>query len=201
MPQHTTTLESPWKRIKLVPPSPSDDEAVAYCRTHPITRRFLRFLPEQMTVEEVRARRETRAEDKRMLDLHIHLCSEDGTTRFAGMSGYFNIDEFHSSCEAGIIISPDLQGINLATEVFYVLLRYIFEEKKFHRVVFETSADNTGMQGWLEKVACARLEAQRKECWKLLDGTFADVKGYAILDREWKDNIKMRLEVRMKGIV
>jgi hypothetical protein len=56
------------------------------------------------------------------------------------------------------------------------------------------------MQSWLENVAGIRLEAKREECWQQLDGTFTDVKGYAILDWEWKDNVKSRLERRLKYV-
>ncbi|KAF8897053.1 acyl-CoA N-acyltransferase [Gymnopilus junonius] len=199
MPQHEIVLESPWKRIRLVSPLPSDDEAVALCRTHPVTRRFLRFLPEHMTADEVRIRREARAKNERIIDLYIHYVEKEGTKRFAGMSGYFNIDDDHASCEAGIIVMPDFHGQQFATEVLHVLLQYAFEEKKFHRVTFETGANNEGMRGWLEKVAGARLEADRKEAWKLPDGTFADVKGYAILDWEWRDHVKGRLESRLNS--
>ncbi|KAJ3514332.1 hypothetical protein NLJ89_g2438 [Agrocybe chaxingu] len=197
MPQHSVTLESPWKRIKLVPPSSLDDQEAASCRTHPTTRRYLRFLPEHMTEDEARVRRETRAEDPRVFDLIIYLNQENGMTRFAGFTGYFNLDENHSSCEVGIIVSPDLHGKNIATETLYLMLRYIFEEKGLHRATLRTGSDNIGMQGWLKKTAGARLESEEKECWKQPDGTFQDVRGYAILDWEWRDNVKARLEGRM----
>jgi len=200
MPQHDITLESPWRKVKLVPPSAIDDEAVAACRTHPVTRRFLRFLPTHMTVDEVKVRRESRAEDSKILDFHIHRLQEDGTGRFTGLTGYFNLDTANGSCEAGIIVTPDLHGKNLATEVFYVLLQYIFEAQRLHRVTFETSSNNIPMQSWLGDVAGIRLEAERKECWKQDDGTFADVKGYAILDWEWRDTVKSRLARRLNGI-
>ncbi|KAF4621318.1 hypothetical protein D9613_000779 [Agrocybe pediades] len=201
MPHHSIVLESPWRRIKLVPPTPDDDEAVVVCRTHPSTRQHLRFLPEHLTVEDIRIRRESRGEDKRVLDFHVHLIKEDGSAQFAGMTGYFNIDESHSSCEAGIVVAPEFYGKNLATEIFYVLLEFIFEDKKFHRVTFETGADNLGMQAWLERVAGARLEAQRKEVWKALDGTFSDVRGYAILEDEWRDHVRAKLAKRMERVV
>ena len=118
MPQHQITLESPWKRIHLVPPSARDDEAYAACRTHPITRRYLAFLPKSMTVEEVRIRRETRAGYSRLKDFVIYYLGDDGSTQFAGYSGYFNINESMQSCEGGIIVAPDLHGKNIATETF-----------------------------------------------------------------------------------
>ncbi|KAF8200952.1 acyl-CoA N-acyltransferase [Pholiota molesta] len=197
MPQHSTMLESPSHRIKLVPPSANDDEAAASCRTHPITRRFLRFLPDHMSLEDARIRRETRAEDKRIVDFNIHYLQDNGSVQFGGFCGYFNIDEQNNSCEAGIIVSPDLHGTGVATEAFYILLRHIFDDRKFHRTTFETGADNIPMQRWLEKVACARLEANRKQAWNNLDGSFVDVKGYAILETEWRDHVKAQLESRM----
>lgn len=200
MPQHDITLDSPWKKIRLVPPSAIDDEAVVACRTHPVTRRFLGFLPTHMTVDEVQVRREFRAEDSKIFDFYVHRLQENGTGRFAGLTGYFNLDTANGSCEAGIIVTPDLHGKNLATEVFYVLLQYIFEAQKLHRVTFETSSNNIPMQNWLEDVAGIRLEAERKECWKQVDGTFADVKGYAILDWEWRDTVRSRLARRLNGI-
>ncbi|KAF8161206.1 acyl-CoA N-acyltransferase [Crassisporium funariophilum] len=201
MPQHSVTLESPFGRIKLIPPVPSDDEAAAICRTHPTTRRYLSFLPENATAENMRVRRESRAEDPHLIDFHIHFVQNDGATCFAGHTGFFNLDEQHSTCEAGIIVSPKMHGKHLATETLYVLLQYIFEERNIHRTTFETSSDNVGMQSWLENVAGARLEAQRKETWKLGDGTFGDVKGYAILDWEWKERVKKQLEARLRGRV
>ncbi|KAF9481508.1 acyl-CoA N-acyltransferase [Pholiota conissans] len=197
MPQHSTVLQSPNKRVRLVPPSADDDEAAASCRTHPITRRFLRFLPVHMSIEEARTRRETRAEDERIVDFNIHYVHDDGTVQFGGFSGCFNIDEQNNSCESGIIVSPDLHGKSVATEAFYILLRHIFEERKIHRTTFETGADNVPMQRWLENVAGARLESDRKEAWRNLDGSYADVKGYAIVESEWRDHVKTRLEIRL----
>jgi len=200
MPQHNISLESPWSRIKLVPPAVTDDEACAVCRTHPITRRYLQFLPEHMTAEEAGIRRATRAEDSHILDFNIHYLKHDETTQFAGVTGFFNLDEGNLSCEVGLLVAPDLHGKGLATEALYLVLQYIFEERKLHRATFETGADNVGMRGWLEKVAGARLESDRKECWKKPDGTFTDVKGYAILESEWKGRVKNRLINRMGGL-
>jgi len=200
MPQHNISLESPWSRIKLVPPAVTDDEACAVCRTHPITRRYLQFLPEHMTTEEAGIRRATRAEDSRIIDFNIHYLKHDETTQFAGVTSFFNLDERNLSCEVGLLVAPDLHGKGLATEALYLLLQYIFEERKLHRATFETGADNVGMRGWLEKVAGARLESDRKECWKQPDGSFNDVKGYAILESEWKGRVKNRLINRMGGL-
>ncbi|PFH50908.1 hypothetical protein AMATHDRAFT_143841 [Amanita thiersii Skay4041] len=191
-------LISPTGRIKLVPPTADDDEAVIKCRTHPISRQNLRFLPEQMSMNEVRTRRDARSNNPCVADFHIHLMSDDGSSIFCGMTGYFNLDMMHSSCEVGILIPPDAYRKKIGTEALYTVLKWIFEEKKVHRVTFETGQDNTPMRTWLEEVAGARLEAQRKECWRNVDGSYSDVAGYSILDWEWLDSVKVRLEARLK---
>jgi RimJ/RimL family protein N-acetyltransferase len=111
----------------------------------------------------------------------------------------FNIDEVNRSCEAGILVSPELHGKGTATEILYTLLKYVFEERKFHRTTFETGVDNVNMAGWLQNVVGARLEAERKECWKEEGGKYTDVHSYAILEWEWADRIKGRLEGRIKA--
>jgi len=62
---HTTALISPTKRVKLVPPKgtmmSSIDSAL-----HPLTRRYLRFLPTYYTIEDARIRRQSRAEDHQL---------------------------------------------------------------------------------------------------------------------------------------
>jgi len=92
-----------------------------------------------------------------------------------------------------------LNYMGSATEILYTLLKYVFEERKFHRTTFETGVDNVNMGRWLQNVAGARLEAERKECWKEGDGKYTDVHSYAILEWEWADKIKARLEERIRA--
>lgn len=195
MVHHTMTLESPWKRIRLSPPSSEINDEVAKCRAHPRTREFLPYLPEIVTAADIQQRIETRAQDPKVMDFYIFLI-EDGQPKFAGTTGYFNINHVHSSCEVGIIVSQEVHGKSIATEVLYVVLQYIFEEQGFHRATFETGADNIPMKRWFERVAGIRLEGERKECWKA-NGEYLDVRSYAVLDWEWKNNVKGALETRL----
>ena len=72
------------------------------------------------------------------------------------------------------------------------MLRYA-PERKFHRVTFETGADNLPMRGWLEKVAGARKESTKVGAWKdpSENGGYSDVTGYAILEDEWREGVEM----------
>lgn len=184
-------------RLKLKPPSPADDAAVVRVRTHPTTRKYLQFLPEHLTIDAVRQRREARVHDATIIDFHIYLVTEGETENFAGTTGCFLLNEEFRSCEAGILIVPELFGKAIATEALHTLLKWLFEEKKFNRVTFETASDNYPMCRWLEVTAGARLEAQRRECWRNVDGSYSDVRGYSILEREWSQCVKIALEDKL----
>ncbi|RDB24805.1 hypothetical protein Hypma_007790 [Hypsizygus marmoreus] len=194
MSQHTTTLISPTGRLQLVPPTPNDDQAVSILRSHPTTLRHLRFLPKNVPIQNVSVRREARAKDPHIVDFHIHVMNADGSYFLGGMTGIFNVDEMHTSCEVGILISPDLHRGGFGTESLYMVLRYAFDDRKMHRATFETGEDNTPMRSWLENVLEATLEGKRRDCWKEGDGKYTNVTSYSILEGEWTGHIKEKLE-------
>jgi len=185
--------------VKLVPPIASNDEPVSELRSHVEIRRYLRFFPEHMSVEDARSRRGSRANNASLVDFHVHLVKDDGSTEFVGTTGIFNIHAEFNSCEAGILVSPNLHRSGITTEVFYLLLRYTFEDRNIHRVAFQTGTDNVGMRGWLERVAGARLEGIQRECWKD-DENYCDVAMYSILAGEWQGEVKEKLETRLKAV-
>ena len=201
MPQHTTNLVSPTRRVKLIPPNPADDEAVSILRSHPITRRYLPFLPPDLSIESIRLRREERAEDPDLVDFYIYTLTEDApeSYAFAGIAGIFKIEAEHASCETGIILSPELHRAGYATEAMYLVLEYAFGEWGMHRMTFETAEANEAMRGWLERVLGATLEARKRECWRGLDGTYLDVFSYSILEWEWRGGVREKLERLISG--
>jgi RimJ/RimL family protein N-acetyltransferase len=191
-------LFSPDKRIRLASPTSAEDAQVAALRSDPNTRRYLRFWPESISVQEVAERRETRLKDPKILDFNVFDDSSDGGGKFIGISLAFNIDEMHRSCEAGIAIVSDATGKGLSTIIFYTLLKHMFEERGMHLVTFHTAEDNAPMRGWLENVAEARLEATNVDWWAdRRGGGWTTVKGYAILDHEWRSKVKGNLERRL----
>ncbi|KZP25238.1 acyl-CoA N-acyltransferase [Athelia psychrophila] len=193
MPQHEITLRSPQGRLILIPPNAADDELHAKLRSHPITHKAMPYGPR--TIEEARRIREKRAAQG-VLSFFVHKLNPDGSSAFVGACGLHSIDEEHASAHVGIAISPDHHRGGIATEALYMLLRFGFEDRKFHRIAFETAADNDRMKGWLEKVVGAEQESKMRECWKTSEG-YVDVVGYALLDWEWSGRIKAQLESRL----
>ncbi|KAH6913926.1 acyl-CoA N-acyltransferase [Coprinopsis sp. MPI-PUGE-AT-0042] len=187
-------LYSPDKRYRFATPTSAEDDQVSILRSDPRTLRYLRFMPQTISIPEVAARRESRLADPKIIDFNVF---DEANGKLVGMTGVFDFDEFMSRCEAGIVISPEATGKGLASVMLYTVLKYAFEERGIHRVTFETGEDNAPMRGWLEKVAEARVEATRLSCWRDGQGGWTDVKGYAIVDFEWRDRVKPNLEKRL----
>ncbi|KAL1743496.1 acyl-CoA N-acyltransferase [Schizophyllum fasciatum] len=199
MVRHEVTLTTPSGKLLLTCPSAEDDnEAVARLRTHPETLRYLSFLPRTLTVEEVAARRESRLDDPHTMDFNVDAIDESGKRTLVAMSTIFAIEEEHGSCEAGIIVSPDAHRGGLGTDVLYTVLKHAFETMKMHRVQFQTSADNVGMRGWLDRVAGAFYEGPRRDGWRGVDGAYGDIAVYSILEDEWREKTKPALMRRLK---
>ncbi|KAH6910371.1 acyl-CoA N-acyltransferase [Coprinopsis sp. MPI-PUGE-AT-0042] len=196
----SVVLYSPDKRIRLARPTSAEDEQVAALRSDPRTLRFLPFAPKSASVQEVAELREKRSKNPARIDFNAFDDSPEGGAKFVGGTGAFDIDDLHHSCEVGIAVTPEATGKGVCTSILYTLLKYMFEEKGIHRVSFETAVDNAPMRGWLEKVAEARLEATRADCWTDCEGGWTTAIGYAILDHEWRDRIKGSLEKRL-GVV
>uniref|UniRef100_A0A0W0G2X5 N-acetyltransferase domain-containing protein n=1 Tax=Moniliophthora roreri TaxID=221103 RepID=A0A0W0G2X5_MONRR len=116
MAPHDAALTSHTGRIRLVPASEANDEAVAKLRMHPETRRYLRSFPEHVSTEDARKLRESRLADPTVLPFHVYVNEE-----FAGTTTIFHINEQHHSCEVGIILSPDVHGGGVATDGAYDL--------------------------------------------------------------------------------
>ncbi|KAJ7725600.1 acyl-CoA N-acyltransferase [Mycena olivaceomarginata] len=177
-------------RTVLVRPREEDDSAVAALRSNIETRRYLPFLPEHVSVEDARAQRLARAADATRIPFNIHLSNSDlDSTTFVGT---------FKSCEIGILIRPECVRGGLATDALHTVLAYAFEkrEEKFHRVAFVTAVDNVGMRGWLDK-AGATLEGIQRESRSDGMGGYMSMCVYSILEDEWENTVKPRLEERI----
>ncbi|TRM69319.1 acyl-CoA N-acyltransferase [Schizophyllum amplum] len=198
MVRHNLVLTSPTGKLVLVAPTAQDDDdAIAKMRTHPETLRYLSFLPRSLTLDEVAARREARLDDPKTYDFNVYPAGEKGGKPLA-VTGIMDIEEEHDACEAGIIVDPGAHRTGLGTEVLYTVLKFAFEKKKLHRVQFQTSANNDGMRGWLDRVAGACYEGTRRDGWKGLDGLYTGIAMYSILEDEWREKTKPALLMRMR---
>ncbi|KAF9051238.1 acyl-CoA N-acyltransferase [Hymenopellis radicata] len=191
-------LHSPINRLQFDIADGSEDHLIASLRTHPDVRRHLPMFPLTMTVEEAASLRRYRAANPTYCDYHLHIV-EEGIRKFVGMIGFRNLDEDNGSVEMGILLFPDFHGKGFGTETLYVLLCYLFEERRMHRVSFQTSVDNAQMRGWFDDVAGVTLEGISRELWRSVEdrNSYVDVAIYCILEQEWRDAVKKRLNQRL----
>ncbi|KAK7441838.1 hypothetical protein VKT23_016499 [Stygiomarasmius scandens] len=207
------SLKSHTNRIILIPPSSSNDEAFRQLRMHPTTRKYLRYMPSELSMEELKKFREDneRGREKGVefnFDIHL-LDDKEEIGTYVGNTGFFRIDRTHRSCGMGAVLSPEVHRKGICTDVLYTLLVYVFEHgigsdqdepdarMKMHRVSFTTASDNVSMRGWLENVAGARHEGTIKDFWRDQDGGWSDVVMYGFLEDEWRDEVKERLKKKL----
>ncbi|KAF4598506.1 hypothetical protein EYR38_006910 [Pleurotus pulmonarius] len=190
-------LVSPTGRLVLAAPQVEDDPAVSVLRSDPAVLRYLTgVIPDVCTIEDARQLRETRSQDTQTCDFYIHLI-ENESPKFVGMTGIFKISDAHRSCEVGILVSPQVHGQGIATEALYMVLNFAFAERGMHRVTAQTSAANQPMRKWFEEVAGATVDGHMRDAWSTAPGKYVDTIVYGILEDEWREVIKPRLEVRM----
>ncbi|KAJ7170264.1 acyl-CoA N-acyltransferase [Mycena crocata] len=186
------SLTSKSGRIMLVPPSEADDGHMAALRSHPETRRYISFFPEHFTPEEARARRLDRQPNKELVDFSVYDITAS-PPKFVGSTGIFKIDEAFKACESGITICPDLFRGGYATEALHGVLTHAFEERKIHRVSFQTSTDNSRMRGWFERFGIT-LEGTLRDGWADGSGGYTNVCLYSVLEQEWAQTVKVKME-------
>ncbi|KAJ7204790.1 acyl-CoA N-acyltransferase [Mycena pura] len=185
-------------RLRLMPPSSADDQFFAQLRCHPETRRYMPF-PEHFTLEATRERRVARAADETIIDFSIHTVPSDAqsATKYVGSISIFDIDEGDRSCEAGIAVWPESFRAGIATDAMHRALTHVFEERQLHRVTFQTGVNNAAMCGWLERFG-AILEGTLREAWSDGHGGYMDAFLYSILEQDWTNTVKAKLEERIK---
>lgn len=213
---------SRWGRIKLVPPKDEDDPDIVALRNDPETRKYLPFMPADLTVEQWRQRRGERFGSRDNWDLNIHFTSEKPpngirvndtdkleqletstsmSSSFVGVCGIFRIDGTNKTGDVGILIRPDLYRNFIATEALYcnLVLAFEYPQLELYRVSFITGATNVRMRNWLERFGIA-LEYRKKEAWSDGQGGRLDVVVYTILRPDWsalKSRLKEELDKRL----
>ncbi|RUS29660.1 acyl-CoA N-acyltransferase [Jimgerdemannia flammicorona] len=190
--------------VTLRTPTQTDDSKMREMLSDVTTMKHLRFMTHELqggwTLAEVAARRERQIsgqQDSSALVLHIHVVDPvTGAENLAGSTGFTSVDMTHLNAFCGIILHHEYWSRGVATEAFYLVLRYAFETLGLHRVAFETTEGNEGMRGWLERVAGVKVEGVRKEVLRV-QGEWVDSWDYAIFEDDWKSGLKKALEERM----
>lgn len=100
-----------------------------------------------------------------------------------GSISLFDIDHDSESCELGYCIGSGWWGNGYVTEAARAVIGYAFVRLFAHRVFASLHPDNIGSQRVLEK-AGMRFEGIMRDAQRNSDGTFSDLRLYAILSND-----------------
>ena len=82
--------------------------------------------------------------------------------KVVGIISTLQIDWMNQRTSIGYWISQDMQGRNLATEATVVLLNYLFEKLRLHRVFIQAATGNTASNKVIQKIGF-KLEGVLRE--------------------------------------
>lgn len=155
--------------------------------------RFMTKEPLGWSLDDVEKRLKTQLNNqKEKKALVVHIIYQD---KIIGMSGFTVIDLINKNAEIGIILDKNYWGKNIATEVYYLCLKFAFEELHLHRVQWITTEENNGMRKWLENVCNLNVEAIIKDVI-IVNDKFISNYIYAMFENDW-EGIKKKLEKRI----
>lgn len=113
-------------------------------------------------------------------DMNLIICHDEETI---GMIPLFNISETAGKGVVAYWIDPDAQDNGYATEAVRLVVRYSFDERRFHKVVARAFAPNRASQRVLEKVEFHEEGYLRDAFYK--DEKYVDAYRYGLLEGEW----------------
>lgn len=99
-----------------------------------------------------------------------------------GSIGLFNVEK-SGQCELGYSIGSAWWGHGYATEAAKAILTFAFKKMQAHRVYASHHIDNISSGKVLEKIGM-RYEGTMRDGQKNQDGTYSDLKLYAVLETD-----------------
>jgi ribosomal-protein-alanine N-acetyltransferase len=88
------------------------------------------------------------------------------TAQHAGAIGFNNYESTHRKCEIGYWLLPKFWGKGIITEVFQVVIPYLFNEKKAHRIEALIELENGASCAVVERAGFTREGTLRDYEWK-----------------------------------
>lgn len=125
-------------------------------------------------------RHEEHAEDDSAVGLLV--VPFDGTEPVGQVVG-FDIDPAHGTAELAAWVAPEFQGEGYGTEGTGLMLDYLFDERRLHRVTARAIVRNGPSRALLETLGFHQEGVQPAE--KYVDGDHVGVARYSMLAREW----------------
>ncbi len=110
---------------------------------------------------------------------------EINTNEIVGLTSLRNFSQRHQTVEIGATcIGERWQKSYVNTESKLLLMTYVFETLKPHRIVFNVDSLNFNSQRAVLRLG-AKFEGELRQSWVQQDGQRRDRRIYAVIDLEW----------------
>ncbi|MDO4650695.1 MAG: GNAT family N-acetyltransferase [Eubacteriales bacterium] len=184
---HTGTVELRTERLLLRRFTMMDvDSVYENYGCDPLVNRYISFAP----CAEIESAR-------RFINMHIEKYDSDPAfygwavtlnNEVIGSIGLFNVDDDVNQCELGYSIGSKWWRKGYASEAADAVIDYAFDTLEFHRIYASHHIENIASEHVLEKIGMS-YEGTLRDGQRNADGTYADLKLYAILqqDKRLKD--------------
>ncbi len=107
-------------------------------------------------------------------------------SKLIGSIGVMEVSDRNSNGCIGYCIGYDYWGNGIMTEALSAVLKYMFEEVNMHRLAAYHDVENIGSGKVMEKAGMI-FEGVDRESMIRIDGSYADMRCYGILKREWEE--------------
>ncbi len=105
-----------------------------------------------------------------------------------GTIGLFNIDLDNEQCEIGYSISSHYWGQGIVSEAAKSVIDYAFNSIKAHRVIGTCHSENIASEKVMNNIGM-HYEGLLHDAQKNRDGTYSDLKLYAIINKKGESNV------------
>jgi [ribosomal protein S5]-alanine N-acetyltransferase len=167
------------KRLVLREVTPEDAEAVFSFRSNKEAMRYI-GKPVATKIEEARELIQRFIDGLNTNESITWGITLEGNDRLIGTIGFWRISKEHNRAEIGYMLHPDHWKKGIVTEAVEAVLKFGFEQLKFHSVEAQLTPENIGSVKLLEKSGFLK-EAHFRENY-FFEGVFSDTAVYSKLN-------------------
>lgn len=147
----------------------------------------MRYVADPLSEQNIRTRFESRLKEWKphCSDwLTLTICLKD-TNKKIGVTGYFSEWEPYQQAELGFLLNPEYQGKGYAKESTVAVLKHLFKDLGYHKVIATVTEGNAPSLKLLQNIGF-QLEGTIRDNYKLNDIWHNDLK-LGMLDHEFNE--------------
>lgn len=179
--------------VRLTPLKKSDfDKLVHFATNEPELWQY--SLIQANTPEKMKVYIEKALEGRKNKNTYAFLVYDKRTDQYAGSTRFYDIQIEKATLQLGFTwYGKEFQGTGLNKSCKYLLLEFAFDVLKMERVEFRADNDNKRSINAMKSIGCVVEGVLRSNTCKP-DGTRRDSIVLSILNDEWNNTVKQKLE-------